>query len=353
MPIIKCTSCNSNSLVSQKGKGSLKEAQIAHRVKTDKLSKKLFCFVGTSILLHNYIEGHQDPKNRPSVPKEKLQHNLKYGATKVLSGETWLFAGDFVHCDAEDLKHNVRRLKSMLQKYIRIMPKSKPFALHKDYDDGCHLCVTKLVKKEVDQVTEGIKVWETDRKEWFEQESRFSEFHDLKTLKNFVSPPNSYLERNKREFEEKMKQHKEIGCPICANREYLEGLGNLVPDVTGDKDIDYRLSMNLNYYRAEDSWALNWLILYNKFALEHTPKCKKCKRPIRTGVIFGCGSWVDRVKSKLCDEHDLNYQKKMAALNSLYFKQPQKRKKTIKDMRYPYDSNQPSLITFMKKETVR
>lgn len=353
MPIIECTSNNSNMLVKQ---GTpLPEAKISYELKANKLSKKLFCFVGTNILVHNYITGHRDPAKHQylTIHKDrKFRHKLTYGATTVVSGDTWLFAGDW-GCDPKDIKHNVRRLKRMLQRYIRLMPKSKPFAIHKDFDDGCYLRVTKLVKQELEQVAEGIKVWEADRQEWFERESRHYTFHDLKTLATFVPKPNPFMERFERrqkEFEEEMKRHKEMGCPICANREYLESLGYLLPEETGAKDIDYRLSMNFAYHKEEDCWALNWLVLYNKFVLEHTPKCKKCKRPIQTSVIFGCSSWVERVKSGLCNEHDLNYQRRMAS--ALLNTRVPKSQRRIKEMdSYSLGQNQTSLTTFFGEKT--
>ena len=100
-------------------------------------------------------------------------------------------------------------------------------------------------------------------------------------------------------------------CPICKNREYLESLGELKPEVTDNKITDEALAMNFNYYSSQPIWVRNWLVLRAAFIVKHTPKCPKCGELNRTGVIFGCDSWVRRIEKGICYDCDPEWQRQM------------------------------------------
>jgi hypothetical protein len=93
-------------------------------------------------------------------------------------------------------------------------------------------------------------------------------------------------------------------CPICANKEYLESLGELTPRVTGNEEDNRHLALNYEHYRGEPVFVKNWLLLKNEFAYKYTPRCTQCGNPIWNTVIMGCDSWVDDVASGLCENCD-------------------------------------------------
>ena len=147
--------------------------------------------------------------------------------------------------------------------------------------------------------------------------------------------------------EGKIKCPRAKECPICANRQYLESLGELQPRVTGDERIDKMLAMNYDYCSSEPFWVRNWLVLRAEFIVKHTPKCSKCGQIIETGWIFGCDSWVKRIRKGICYDCDEQYQAETRRLEREYSPKPKRRKIKEHDA-YSLGSSQKGLEEFLK-----
>ena len=258
---------------------------------------KLLCFPGTNIYCHDFLE-HCDPdKDRFDRDQKPLPSDLKYGSTTVayLNSE-WFFDADFDHCKLEDLKHNIRTLRKMLEKHMKgELSKLKLYIIHKDYDDGVYI-VTRNKVPNATQKPEGMSVWQGDPTKCWDQWETAKPWN----LLDGYNPPLPQWKIN----QQKELEKKHENCPVCINKAFLQSLGELKPEVTGNKDVDYHLAMNVNYHCNTVAWALNWLVLKNKFEVDNTPKCKECEQPIFTSVIFGCDTWKKDVKSGLCKKHD-------------------------------------------------
>jgi len=306
--LIKCTASPSQNI-----KEPLENAKIAYTVETTKQMRDLFCYVGTDIFVQGYIVNHQNPE-RPSpwFEQKELPDNLKYGSTYVIliEGE-WMFSGDFQHCPAEDLRHNAKVLRAKLEELRIKHPKAKLYSLHKDYDGGCYL--GSHLKKPKLTVEFGANCHVSQHS--LEILQKHNDFHDWSQLLSYEEE-NTYRTRRIAEYKKEMERHvEEVKCPICANREYLESLGELKPEVTGDKNLDYKLAMNFEYFHGEDVYAKNWIVLKNKWEIEHTPKCKKCGKPNFQSTYFGCDSWVKDIDKGLCRDCDPEFQRMMREMD--------------------------------------
>ena len=112
-------------------------------------------------------------------------------------------------------------------------------------------------------------------------------------------------------FKGQIKCARGSDCPICANRKYLESLGELKPKVTGNERTDEMLARNFDYWQGQFFWVRNWLLLHNEFTVKHTPKCSKCGQIIDVGLIFGCDGWAKRISKGICCDCDSEYQAEM------------------------------------------
>lgn len=138
-------------------------------------------------------------------------------------------------------------------------------------------------------------------------------------------------------------------CPICANRKYLESLGEMKPRVTGNERTDKMLAMNFDYWRAQPFWVRNWLLLHNEFTVKHTAKCKKCGELIETGRIFGCDSWVQRIRKEICYDCDGEYQAEVRRLER-EFSSGSKQRTIKKHDRFSLGVAQKGLDDFFQKK---
>ena len=303
--LIKCTAKPSQHL--QNYGETLATAEIAHAVETTKRDHDLFCYVGTDIFVHGYIEGHCNP-DRPRRPEKELPDGLKYGSTYVVVNKgKWVFSGDFQHCAPEDIRHNAKLLRAKLEELIAKHSKAKPFCMAKAYDGDCYLYTKDKKKMPVIEFGSNLSV-SVESIEYLEKHNSFQDWSELESYEEENTYRKSQIEKHKQE----MKRHKdEMKCPICANREYLENLGELKPEITGDKETDYHLAMNYDYFTQEDPWARNWIVLKNKWEVEHTPKCTKCGNPIFTNIYFGTDSWLSQINKGVCYNCDPEYQRKM------------------------------------------
>lgn len=147
-------------------------------------------------------------------------------------------------------------------------------------------------------------------------------------------------------YKEPPKCPRPSDCPICANRAYLESLGELEPRETGDERVDRQLAMNFDYYRSEPFWAKNWMLLKNEFVVKHTPKCRKCKRIIDFGVIFGCDGWVKRARKGICYGCDTEFQREMRRWQQSSHRRVGKPRKIKEHDAYSLGKEQKALETF-------
>jgi len=304
----------------QSHQSDFRSASISYEVKTSDLNARLFCYPGTDIFAHDFVRHVAAPEWRPKQEDEvDLPFGTRYGSSEVtVIGGKWYFCGDFEHCNKDDIKHNIRILRTLLERLITNYPTLKPFSLHKDYDEDICLYVegdgSDIDEDEFEDEFAGIHFYDCCPADKFEPRTasdydRYDRLMPWEQFETYDPPlPSWYLERERRSKE----VHE--NCPLCANREYLEKLGELEPETTGDEHTDNQLAMNYDYHKKEDlaPWALNWVLLKNKFEVENAPKCTQCGKPIFTGTIFGCDLWVERVKNGLCNEHDPEWQRARA-----------------------------------------
>ena len=293
------------------------EMQIAYQLLVTEQEKNLFCFVGTDIFVHDYLPHKKSPAYRGKTPKEKVDsHGLKRGSTSVcvIDGK-WYFEGDFEHCDHDELKENARILRGLLEKFLESdLKKFRPYYIGKDYDRGIYVSTEQQQTHEPREV-DGIRIsqhsMERFRQYSFPVDVCYRDDKDKQncwqpweTLDSYNPPDPAWMTPAAKNMYGHTREEIHQRCPVCANRKYLESLGELKPEVTGKTNYDKHLAGGYTYHNGDEIFALNWLLLKNKFEAEHTPTCKVCGDLIDTSVIFGCDSWVRRVKSGLCDEHD-------------------------------------------------